>query len=247
MAFIDDDAYPDRDWLKNAVKNFEDSQIGAVGGPAITPFCDNLLSRASGKIYESILMGGPYRYRYVRGKKREVADYPSCNLLVRREVFNQLGGFSTEFWPGEDTKLCLEIVKKLNKKIIYEPQAIVYHHRRPLFIPHLRQIASYALHRGYFSKKYPQTSFKFFYFLPSIFTIMVFLGLILSIFYPFMEKLFIFSALFYFSIVFVFSINKDIRMIPFVFLGIFLSHLTYGIFFLKGLFSTKLKEERKIG
>ena len=37
FAFMDDDAYPRRDWLKNAVKHFENPDTVAVGGPAITP------------------------------------------------------------------------------------------------------------------------------------------------------------------------------------------------------------------
>ena len=38
LAFIDDDAYPRKDWLKNAVKYFDSSRkIGIVGGPNLTP------------------------------------------------------------------------------------------------------------------------------------------------------------------------------------------------------------------
>ena len=37
FAFIDDDAYPNRDWLKNVVKYFEDDNIGIVGGPNLIP------------------------------------------------------------------------------------------------------------------------------------------------------------------------------------------------------------------
>ncbi|MCM8782429.1 MAG: glycosyltransferase, partial [Candidatus Omnitrophica bacterium] len=151
LAFIDDDAYPRKDWLKKAQENFSDPQVAAVGGPAITPSSDNLRQRASGIIFASYLVSGPYRYRYVPVKRRQVDDYPTCNFLVRKSIMQQAGGFATNFWPGEDTKLCLKITKKLNKKIIYDPEVVVYHHRRPLFLPHLKQVANYALHRGYFA------------------------------------------------------------------------------------------------
>lgn len=36
-AFIDDDAYPDKNWLKTAVVHFQHPEIVAVGGPGITP------------------------------------------------------------------------------------------------------------------------------------------------------------------------------------------------------------------
>ena len=52
-----------------------------------------------------------------------------------------------------DTKLCLDIVYELGKKIVYEPKAVVYHHRRRLFKEHLNQISNYALHRDFFVEK----------------------------------------------------------------------------------------------
>jgi cellulose synthase/poly-beta-1,6-N-acetylglucosamine synthase-like glycosyltransferase len=244
LAFIDDDAYPEENWLKNAVKNFKDSETAAVGGPAITPPHDSLRQKASGLIYENILVSGPYRYRYKKLSKRFIEDYPSCNFLIRKDIFEKLGGFDTKYWPGEDTKLCLEIINKLNKKIIYHPEVVVYHHRRPLFLSHLRQIKNYALHRGYFAKKFPKTSFKLSYFLPSIFVLTIIFGLILSLFSLIFKKLFTLIFLIYLGIVFIFSLNRNLRMTFLVLPGIILSHLTYGIFFIKGFLAKKLKEEK---
>ena len=244
LAFIDDDVYPEKSWLTSAVENFRDPDTAAVGGPAVTPVEDSLKRRASGEVYESFLTSGPFTYRYKKGKRQYIEDYPSCNLLVRKEIFDELGGFDTKYWPGEDTKLCLEIVHKLNKKIIYDPDVLVYHHRRPLFLPHLKQIASYALHRGYFARKYPQTSLKIAYFIPSIFVSAIALGLVLNLFSPFIKMLLIFSLLIYFSVVVIFSIGRNLKMTLLVIPGVILSHLTYGIFFIKGLLSGGLEEEK---
>jgi len=244
LAFIDDDAYPTKDWLKNAIKNFSDPQVVAVGGPATTPSDDTLRQKASGLVYASFLVSGQYRYRYIPKHKIEVDDYPSCNFLVRKTVFEELGGFDTVFWPGEDTKLCLDITKKLSQKIIYDPQVIVYHHRRPLFLGHLKQIANYALHRGYFVKRYPQTSLKFSYFIPSLFLLFLIVGGIIAWFFGgFLRMSYLFSLFLYLFSVLIFSINRDLRLIALVFPGIILTHLTYGLWFLKGLVSKKLREE----
>lgn len=241
LAFIDDDAYPAKDWLKNAIKNFIDPEVAGVGGPAITPKEDNLLQRASGAVYASFLVSGKYVYRYVPWGRREVDDYPSCNFLMRKSVMQELGGFDTNFWPGEDTKLCLDITKRLGKKIIYDPGVVVYHHRRPLFLPHLSQVANYALHRGYFVKRYPQTSLRFSYFIPSIFLLFLFLGWLV---YP-LRTIYSLCLSLYLLLVFLFSLNKSACFISLVFLGIILTHLTYGFYFLKGLLSKKLKEEKE--
>jgi len=243
LAFIDDDAYPREDWLKKGVSDFSDSGIAAVGGPAITPESDSLKQRASGIVYSSPLVSGKYVYRYLSKARREVDDYPSCNFLIRKTIMQELSGFNTNFWPGEDTKLCLEITKKLGKKIIYDPEVVVYHHRRPLFMPHTKQIANYAFHRGYFVKRYPQTSLRLPYFLPTLFLFSIITGAILSLFFIPVRISYSLGLTLYLFLVGLFSGSKGLRFFPYVFSGIILTHLVYGFYFVKGLFSKVLKEE----
>lgn len=243
IAFIDDDAYPQKLWFKNAIRNFADPEVAAVGGPAITPSEDNLRQKASGLVYASVLVSARHRRRYLPTKRQEVDDYPSCNFLVRKSIMQELGGFKTNFWPGEDTKMCLEITKKLNKKIIYTPDVLVYHHRRPVFLPHLKQVANYALHRGYFVKHYPETSLRLSYFIPTLFLFVLITAGILSLFLPLLRIWYLATLSLYFIVVFIFSISKKLRLIPLVFFGITLTHLAYGTYFLKGLLLRKLKEE----
>lgn len=243
LAFIDDDAHPAKNWLSAAVKYFTDPEVAAIGGPAITPEDDNLRQKAGGLIYENPLVSDGFTYRYRPEKKREVNDYPSCNFIVRREVFQRLGGFKTNFWPGEDTFLCLEITKKLRKKILYVPEPIVYHHRRPLFKAHLKQVANYALHRGYFAKRFPQTSFKLSYFIPSLFIFSIGLFILLSLFLP-IFKLILIVAVACYLITVLFTGSSSLCPLTFlVFSGIILTHLTYGACFVKGLFARRMREE----
>ena len=173
VAFIDDDAYPDAHWLEYAVKYFGDRDVGAVGGPGVTPPCDRSLARLGGRVYDNWLVSGNYRYRYHAGGVRmDVDDYPSCNLFVRKDVLDKIGGYRTDFWPGEDTLLCKDILDSW-KRIIYDPWVVVYHHRRPLFLPHLRQLGRYAFHRGYFCKRFPSNSLHLSYFIPTFFDVYV--------------------------------------------------------------------------
>jgi len=165
----------------------------------------------------------------------------------------KLGGFDTEYWPGEDTKLCLEITKKLNMKILYIPDVLVYHHRRELFRSHLKQIWSYAVHRGFFAKKFPETSLKLSYFLPSILVASLAIGIPLSIIdivigIPFTIGNYDLSTLFSFPISAYILISlipavktKSLRMAIFVILGIIFTHIFYGIGFLRGLLARSLK------
>jgi len=156
--------------------NFDDDEVGAAGGPATTPPEDNLWQQVSGAVYSSFAASGSYRYRYIHDRRREVDDYPTCNLAVRKSVFNDAKGFQTNYWPGEDTELCLTITKKLGKKIIYDPLVHVYHHRRNFWNGHFKQVTQYALHRGFFVKKFPETSRKLAYFMPTILTVGILTG-----------------------------------------------------------------------
>lgn len=241
IAFIDDDAYPRKDWLKNAVKYFDDPAIGAVGGPAVTPNDDSILQKASGKVYESVLCSGKFVYRYIPDKKQEVDDYPSVNLIVRKDIFAEVGGFDSNYYPGEDTKLCLDITKKLGKKIIYDPDILVYHHRRKLFKAHLKQVTNYAQHRGYFAKVLPETSRRPAYFVPSLFVIGLSFGPIVCKIFPKLWKVYKSIIVFYIILV-AGSIGrvKNLKLWILTFLGIFSTHVGYGIFFIRGLLSKKL-------
>ncbi len=238
LAFLDDDAYPEADWLTNAVKNFSDINIAAVGGPAVTPPNEDFYALASGLVYESFLVSGNFRYRYTKEKKQFIDDYPSCNLLIRKDTFDRLGGFKTNFWPGEDTFLCMEIVKA-GFKIVYDPDVLVYHHRRKLFSPHLKQIASYALHRGYFAKVYPQTSLRWQYFVPSIFILWIFAGSLIPKLWP----VYLFFLCSYLFIVLFNAFHRSsLKLTWFVFAGIIGSHFTYGIYFIYGLTKKSLED-----
>jgi len=248
LAFIDDDAYPSRNWLKNALNLFNDKKISAVCGPGITPPKDNLGQKVSGWVWASWLgAGGAGVYRCLPQKKRFVDDYPTFNLIIRKKDFDKIGAFDTHFWPGEDTKLCHDLVYKLKKKIIYDPRVLVYHHRRSIFIPHLEQISRYGLHRGYFAKTLPKTSLKIGYFIPSMFTVFFLLAPLIYYFSnnKFALFFYVYILAFYFILLFLNSFyvlfKQSNLFVPLLLIpAIFSTHLTYGIYFIAGLLGPKL-------
>jgi GT2 family glycosyltransferase len=182
LVFLDDDSYPAADLLTVARPYFDDPGVAAIGGPAITPPEDGFWQRVSGAVFLSRLSGGsPERYVPV-GPVRSVRDWPSVNFMIRRDDFLAIGGFDTAFWPGEDTKLCLDLTRT-GRTILYVPELTVWHHRRGSLAAHLKQVGAYGLHRGFFAKKYPETSRKPAYFLPSALVVFATLSL-LALFVP---------------------------------------------------------------
>lgn len=246
LAFLDGDCYPAEDWLYQAVKNFKHPHIAAIGGPAGNTRDDSLKQRASGAIFSSWIVSGDNTFRYVPKALREVDDYPSCNFLVRKDDFEKVNGFSVNFWPGEDTFLCLKLTKILKKKILYDPRVLIYHHRRGLFLPHLRQVSRYALHRGYFAKRFPQSSLRFSYFLPSLFVIYLLGNLFLfGQLNDSLRFIYLFSLSLYFTATALTAIKVlNRKLAGLIFIGVPLTHLTYGLFFIKGILARRMPEEK---
>lgn len=244
LVFVDDDAYPREDFLDKLDEDFKDNKIIAAGGPAITPADDSFWQKVSGAVFLSPLSGGcPERYASV-GAKKFIDDWPSVNLSVRKVDFNAVNGFDSSYWPGEDTKLCIDLLEKRQGKILYDPNLIVYHHRRTGLLRHLKQVGSYGIHRGFFAKKYPQTSFRFKYFIPPAFLLFVIVGGALSIFSQTVLKLYLLGWIIYFiallkAFIDIYKYEKDVRVILSAIYYIFFTHLVYGFKFLQGFIFTK--------
>jgi len=242
LVFFDDDSFPSKNYFKNASKLIEQNpDFAAFCGPCLTPPKDNYQQKASGLVWSSFLgSGGAGVYRNSIQPSRFVDDYPSVNLIVKKNDFNLANGFDTSYWPGEDTVLCLNLTKKFHKKIFYHPSLVVYHHRRSVIIPHLQQITRYAIQRGFFAKKFPETSRKIGYFIPSIFTL--YIVILIFFHHNFFFKL---PLYFYVSILvstffyFIFQENK-IKVSLLATITIPLTHIYYGILFLHGLFKKEV-------
>jgi cellulose synthase/poly-beta-1,6-N-acetylglucosamine synthase-like glycosyltransferase len=244
LAFMDDDAYPARDWLDKATPHFQDPEVSGVGGPALTPPGSPFWERVSGAFFLSPLGGGnPDRY-WPGPATRDIDDWPSVNLLVRKRDFLEVGGFDSRYWPGEDTQLCHELTVRLGKRLVYDPQALVWHHRRPGLVRHLRQVGRYGLHRGFFAKKFAATSARLPYFIPSTWLAVQVVLLLLLFWRPLLAGVGLVLAWAAYGLALASIVLKTLRRdgsltvglatIPYV----ILSHLYYGARFLQGFFFT---------
>jgi len=124
IAFIDDDAIADENWIKNHVKKYKDKKVGGVGGT---------IYGKNGKIDEYCKKVNKFGI-LKREKKTVHSGYTwfnttcGCNTSFRRNVLEEIGGFDEyyNYWFDE-TDVCVSIAKA-GYKIEYEYDAIVYHY-----------------------------------------------------------------------------------------------------------------------
>ena len=100
LAFIDDDAYPSERWLADLVPEFDDPEVGAVGGEVFdyTGYSHQARYSRSTRAGDAMVVLG----RPLRGLTETPAagtfDYPmGTNLLVRRAALEAIGGFDEQY------------------------------------------------------------------------------------------------------------------------------------------------------
>ena len=132
VLFFNDDAAPiDRDWMSHMVAQAVRKEVGAVG--ALLTFPDGRIQHAG--VYIGTPNGAGHPGRLTRGRPvwpwltmtREQSAVTGACLMMRREVFEGVGGFNEEF-PNNynDVDLCLKC-GQAGYKIILEAAARVEH------------------------------------------------------------------------------------------------------------------------
>lgn len=236
IAFVDDDAIVEKDWLKKAEEFFEKyPDIDIVGGPQLTPADDTAFGHASGIAFASIIGGASIRNRYRKGKMNLNVDeryLTSANLFCRKRIFEK-AMFDVSLWPGEDPAFFNEL-KKQGLKLAYYPELYIYHRRRNSPVELFKQVFRYGCVRPRI-KSVNTISFLLFI-IPSLFVIY----LISLPFLLMLNKIFLIPILIYVLLIFMSGCRmavkekkyKYIFLIPSVF---FLIHTGYGTGFLYGI------------
>jgi GT2 family glycosyltransferase len=147
IAYIDDDAIPDRDWLTHLAATFGQGDFAAVGGP-------NVLPPNSGAIAQCVANapGGP---THVLVSDRDAEHIPGCNMAVRKDALERIGGFDPQFRAaGDDVDVCWRLLDA-GDRIAFGPGAVVLHHRRRTVSGYLRQQRGYGKAEALLERKHP--------------------------------------------------------------------------------------------
>jgi O-antigen biosynthesis protein len=148
VAYIDDDAYPDRHWLKYLASAFDDPSVAGAGGPNLLPPGTSLVERC--------VDGSPGNPIPVLVDDREAEHITGCNMAFRKGALEAIGGFDTQFRvAGDDVDLCWRIREK-GWRIGYHAAAQVWHHRRNQVRTYLKQQKGYGRAEAMLERKWPE-------------------------------------------------------------------------------------------
>lgn len=148
VAYIDDDAYPDPDWLSYVVATFLNTQHAGVGGPNLTPSDDGPIA--------DCVANSPGNPTHVLLTDEEAEHIPGCNMAFRKAALEEIGGFDPQFWiAGDDVDVCWNL-RQRGYSLGFNPAAVVWHHRRNSVRTFWKQQVNYGKAEGMLEKKWPE-------------------------------------------------------------------------------------------
>jgi glycosyltransferase involved in cell wall biosynthesis len=147
VAFLDDDAVADPDWLEHGADAFASDEVIGVGG-RIEPAWDDAPPRwLAEEFYWTI----GCTYPGLPTSRAPVRNLIATNMFVRRAAFLEIGGFRAGFGKTgarsgtEETDLCIRAGQKWPERIwLYDPAVAVIHR-----VPNARATPKYFVSRCY--------------------------------------------------------------------------------------------------
>ena len=136
VAYLDADAACHPEWPYHLALAFEDPRVVVAGGP-------NFPSPGAGLVEQAVAMSPGSPVEVLVGDDR-AEHVPGCNLAVRRDALQGIGGFDPSYTTaGDDVDVCWRLLDR-GGQIAFSPAAQVHHHRRDSVRGYLRQQRGYG-------------------------------------------------------------------------------------------------------
>ncbi|MDF3299966.1 glycosyltransferase family 2 protein [Streptomyces tropicalis] len=136
VAFLDDDAVAERDWLRRFAEGYADPRVMAVGGRTEPVWASGRRPAWFPEEFDWVV-GCTYR-GLPRGRAR-VRNVLGGNASFRRTAFDAAGGFATGIGRDgdrrplgcEETELCIRLTRARPDAVLLLDDRAVIHHRVP--------------------------------------------------------------------------------------------------------------------
>ncbi len=126
IAFIDDDAIAEPEYVAeilNVVESYP--EMDSFGGKVLPIYPDKKEPAWMSKYIQGVVSKVDYGEKTGPFDKKK---YPvGCNMIFRKELFEELGGFNVDLKYRSDDKFIFLKLREHNKTILYAPKIIVHH------------------------------------------------------------------------------------------------------------------------
>ena len=231
FVVFDSDCLIPIDYLEIVKNHLLEHQLDAYGGPDGAHPSFTAVQKAI-----SYSMTSPFTTGGIRGNKKHIGQFHprSFNMGISREVWERTGGFILTRL-GEDIEFSIRI-HSMGFKIGLIPDAIVYHKRRTDLIQFYKQLHFFGRARINIYKHFP-SELKVVHFFPALFTLFLFVSLILNTINHPLAELFNTMLAIYILLIFFHSwnINKSAKVAFLSIAASFVQLTAYGLGFMQDL------------
>ena len=178
LAFVDDRVRLPHGWAERVIDYFDNPSVSVAGGPVL-PRSRWRPERISALILNSHLGTTPSGHVSRAEKPRTVSELAGSNLLIREDVFRDVGGFQSPSVGGEAVRLCYKVRSILGCDINYEPKLAVAATTRRFPGPFLADTAAYGRARGDMARRFREVAPFYPYALPTLVTLFLLVEIVL--------------------------------------------------------------------
>lgn len=133
LAFIDSDASPGKNWLKNAYNELKKNNVQVAGGPNLPFNSKNFWKKITHFCKRSYFITAKYNFINYKSINKYTDLLHSSNFLILRDIYMTVNGMNEKIYIGEDHDLFFRLRKKYkNLKISFKKNIFVYHEDREL-------------------------------------------------------------------------------------------------------------------
>jgi GT2 family glycosyltransferase len=137
VAFLDDDAVAERDWLRHFAEGYDDPRVTAVGGRTLPVWASGRRPAWFPEEFDWVV---GCTYRGLPPGRVPVRNVLGGNASFRRTAFDAVGGFATGIGRDgdkrplgcEETELCIRLGRALPDAVLLMDDRAVIHHKVPV-------------------------------------------------------------------------------------------------------------------
>jgi GT2 family glycosyltransferase len=132
VLYLDDDVEITEQTISAHLRAYENPNAKAVAGRVIN---DNEQVKEKEPLVGKIQWFGAVIHKNFSSKVKTDSEFPyGCNMSYRKTALEEIGGFDAGLQPPQsynEVDLGWRINKRWPKSLVFEPEALVYHHRYP--------------------------------------------------------------------------------------------------------------------